>query len=423
MATKYSFKIRAILPLVFALFIDNLSFGSVYPLVTGIFQNHPELFFDASVDRQTIDAMMGIAYLLFPLGMFFGASLLGDISDHIGRKRTLVICMIGVGFGFLIMTIGTLIGALILFLIGRLITGLMAGAQPIAQASIVDMSDKKNKALNMSFITFAVIMGVAIGPVVGGFFADQYLFHEFGYYLPLLVIGLLAFLAALWIGVSFKEPEGFHRVKRRINWARPITVFVEAMTHKWIRTLSITFFVFQVGFSIYFQFMLVKLQKEFAFTVFYMGLFTGFLGLSFMIALTLIMKRVVHLCRVEYLTVITLIGNGVAIFISGYMHSILSIWIFAFFVGVFDILAYTTILTAFSNATNQSSQGWALGIATSSMALAWLVSALFANLIPVLGIDNLIALGGILVILSLFIMYGYCRAKNLTWRENSEKEV
>ena len=412
----YSFNVLKILPLIFALFIDNLSFGSVYPLITGMFKNHPEIFFSQGVDGQQVDFYLGLAYLLFPLGMFFGASILGDLSDFIGRKKTLIWCMAGVGIGFFVMTIGTVIGSLALFLIGRLVTGLMAGSQPIAQASIVDVSDEKSKTMNMSFITFAVILGVAFGPVLGGFFADRDIFKDFGFYLPLLIIGVIAIGAAVWIGISFNPIEKKVDVRKAITPWRPITIFVEALRHQWIRTLVGVFFIFQIGFGIYFQFMLVKLQQEFQFSVFEMGLFTGFLGVCFMIALLLVMRWMVRIACVEYLCVMTAFINGIAILISGYMHSLSSIFILAAIVGMMDIFAYTTLLTSFSNAVEKDKQGWALGIATSAMALAWLVSGLFSNVIPEIGINNVIGLGGLLVIVSSFMMWRYCTSRRLSFK-------
>lgn len=417
MGTKYTFKFSQILPLVFALFIDNLSFGSVYPLVTAIFRSEPTLFFKPYTSVEILDAYMSLAYLLFPLGMFFGASLLGDVSDHCGRKKTLIICMLGIALGFLLMMLGTLIGWIALFLIGRLLTGLMAGAQPIAQASIVDISDAKSKALNMSFVTFAVIMGVAFGPMIGGLFADRNLFSVFGYYLPLVVFAIMAVIAALWIAFAFQETTQKVENKTAIHWLRPFKNFTEGLRHRWIGALIWIFFIFQVGFSVYFQFMLVKLQKEFEFTVFTMGLFTGFLGINFMLALLVIMKRVVHLIRIEYLSLVTMLGTGLAILISAYLSSLIAIWILAIFVGMLDIIAYTAALTSFSNATDASRQGWALGIATASMALAWLISALFANLLPFIGIDHVIGIGGILVILASGLFALYCRKKALTWKD------
>ena len=408
-------KTWTILPLILALFIDNLSFGTVYPLIASIFKNHPGIFFPENFDPQQIDFFLSLGYLLFPLGMFFGASYLGDYSDVKGRKKTLIICMLGLALGFFMMSFATVVGSLVLFLVGRLITGLMAGAQPIAQASIVDVSTEENKALNMSFITLAVITGVAFGPMIGGFFADKDLFKSFGYYLPLLLIGLLALVVAIWLGISFKHPERPVIHKRLTLW-RPITVFIEAMKDPSVRRLSWIFFIFQTGFGTYFQFMLLKLQKEFSYSVFEMGMFTGFLGVNFMIALTLFMRHLVKLCRVETLCLVTFFLTGLTILISAYTHSHVGVWILASILGMIDIIAYTSVLTSFSNAVDRNKQGWALGVATSAMALAWLVSGLFANFIPEVGVDNVIGGGGLLAIISSLFMFNYIKFRKLSYK-------
>ena len=57
------------------------------------------------------DAYLSLAFWLFPLGMFFGASYLGDLSDALNRRRTLLICMAGLASAYVLMWLaGGLLG-------------------------------------------------------------------------------------------------------------------------------------------------------------------------------------------------------------------------------------------------------------------------------------------------------------------------
>ena len=83
---------KAMAPLFAAVFIDIFSFGLMYPVIIALFHD-PMIV--GRYPPALRDAYLSLAFSLFPLGMFFGASFLGDLSDAIGRRRTLLICMAG----------------------------------------------------------------------------------------------------------------------------------------------------------------------------------------------------------------------------------------------------------------------------------------------------------------------------------------
>ncbi|MFI5018166.1 MAG: MFS transporter, partial [Dongiales bacterium] len=93
-------RLRALLPLFAAVFIDIFSFGLMYPVIIALFHDPGVV----GVYRPAVlDAYLSLAFSLFPLGMFFGASYLGDLSDALGRRRTLLICMDGLASAYVLM--------------------------------------------------------------------------------------------------------------------------------------------------------------------------------------------------------------------------------------------------------------------------------------------------------------------------------
>jgi len=82
-------------PCLLAIVIDVFGYGLVYPIMTAIFTNpsNPPL---SSLHSETLrNFFMGLSYMLYPLGMLFGASFMGDLSDHFGRKKVIALCMGG----------------------------------------------------------------------------------------------------------------------------------------------------------------------------------------------------------------------------------------------------------------------------------------------------------------------------------------
>ena len=74
-----------------------------------------------------------------------------------------------------------------------------------------------------------------------------------------------------------------------------------------------------------------------------------------------------------------------------------------------DIVAYTMIMTIFSNAADRNSQGWIMGIFGSIVAISFAIAGLSTNLLGLMGTHGLIALGGVLQIISSFLLWRFIR--------------
>ncbi|WP_246252320.1 hypothetical protein [Ancylobacter pratisalsi] len=84
--------LRARASLFLAVFIDIFSFGLMYPLIGALLDSG---WIEAAYGPHTRDTLLSLAFSLLPIGMFFGAAILVDLSDGLGRQRTLMICMSG----------------------------------------------------------------------------------------------------------------------------------------------------------------------------------------------------------------------------------------------------------------------------------------------------------------------------------------
>ena len=398
-----------------ALAVDNIGFSALFPIIASLFQDHPSLFFGTAASLQKVDLFMAIAYMTMPFGMFLGASFLGDLSDVWGRRKTLVLAMIGVGVGYLFLTGGVWLGSLLLFYIGRLITGLMAGSQSIAQASIIDLSTPKTKMINMSLITFAVSVGFIIGPMIAGFFSSIVSGVQFGYELPLLIIGLLALLSALWIGRSYQETAKKNKTKE-IHWLRPLYIFVEAFRHPLIRILSLIFFIYQFGIALFFTLIPVKMLEQFHYSLFGLGIFTAYWGFWIMVALLWIVKITLHLCHVGYYALFMTFINALSIIAIAYADSQVAVWSIVVICSITNALAYVAILALFSDATDAKNQGWAMGIAVSMSALAFLAGGGFTSLLPTLGVNNSLAVSSGLMMLSSVMLFFYVKKQHFPFK-------
>ncbi len=397
---------KEIMPCLLAIAIDAMGFGLVYPIMSAMFSQTDSGILSSDVSSLWRNFFLGIGYAIYPFCMFFGSSLMGDLSDFYGRKRVLAICIFGLFISYLLMGVGAVLPSVFLLILGRGLGGLMAGCQGIAQASISDLSTPETKALNMSIISVAFSAGIVIGPIMGGITTDSNISPFLNYGTPFFLTAILSLICFFWILISYHET--FVRSSNNsLSLMRPFIVIIDAVKHKNIRTLSIIFFLMQIGYSLYFQMILVFLQNKYHYTAFGLGLFSGLIGIFFVVGLLVIVRLMLRVWSVYVIATIGLLAAGICQIISSLIHAEISTWILAIFIAAFDMVAYTSMLTAFSNAVTKDQQGWALGITGSVMAIAWVVTGLFANLLPIFGATGLIFIGGVFWILSFILMWIY----------------
>ncbi len=123
--------------------------------------------------------------------------LFGPLSDHIGRKKVLII---GIIIG-IFATIGCLFSKNIEMLIAfRFIQGIGAGAVLISSRTIVsDLFSGKELARQISYVTMFMPLALAVAPTIGGVLQEKYGWHSVFIFLACYMV-----LVLLWV---IKRPE------------------------------------------------------------------------------------------------------------------------------------------------------------------------------------------------------------------------
>jgi MFS transporter, DHA1 family, tetracycline resistance protein len=382
-------RIGEILPFLAAVFIDLFSFGLMYPVIVILFRN---LAAHHAPPTASLNLMMSITFAAFPLGMFFGASLLGDISDALGRKTTLLICLTGLSIAYCLMFFGVEFRLLSLLLAGRLLSGLMAGSAPIAQAAMMDLSTPEERGLNMSKVVLVNCVALASAPALGGILADIRLS------LPLLLTILLC-LCAIMLIARARWTDG-HRHALNLDWRRPIMNFVLAARHRQIRWLALSFFLFQLGFGLYYIYVIVLMGNVYKLTPSALGLFSGTIGVGFVVGSTIgyrtlarIMPGDIRICAVSLLVC------GGTILLSALCGPVID-WPLAFIAAAANCGAFITTLALISAAAGAENQGWAMGISSAATALAFFLAGLAASLLWLISLPGILIGGSLLLALS-----------------------
>jgi MFS family permease len=278
---------------------------------------------------------------------------------------------------------------------------LVAASQSVALATISDLSTKENKAIHLSYIALIQCLGFIVGPLMGGVLSDM------TFYAPFLWAALFAFAASLWIAFSFEETF-VKKSNKRISIVRFLKVFVEAYQNKRIRELSVVFLLMQIGVGLYLPIILILLTTEFGYAPPSLGLFNGYIGAGFALGLLFVLPQMLKRFKIEQIVWISLFTTFLAQFFSSILHTQTLLWLLAFPLAIAVEIAFSGMFTSFSNATDERSQGWVMGISVAIMAIAWAVAGFSAQLVPIFGVHTLIFIGSLFLGASAFLMRRYC---------------
>lgn len=391
------------LPLFLALFIDGMGLGILFPILTALLSNPTHGMLSAGTPENVRNLLYGFVVASFAIAWFIGAPILSDISDRSGRKKPLVLSLVGTCFGYLLSAIAVFTHSISLLIIGRVIDGFTAGSQPIAQAAIVDISTPENQTRNIGFILLSVSLGFVVGPILGAFLSDSTLISWFNYTTPFYFAAIISLLNAIFIAIYFKET--FTKIgKLQIRFGRALELFADAFKHKTIRYISFAFLFLELGWGGYFSFSSLFLYAKFNYSTQIIGFYIALMASGFGLGFGYVVNFVSH--RYSLKTIIISVGFLEAAFIltTALASNPIYAWILVAPIGVCMAVGYSTFISLYSNQVDETQQGWAMGISNAVGAASFGLATLFAGFVAEIGLTTTIALSGVCAFLSALLM-------------------
>jgi len=145
--------------LVISVALDLLAFGIIIPVLPRLVQDF--------LGGETVSAaqVYGLFGLTWAVMQFFGAPVLGALSDAVGRRPVILLSNLALGFDYLLMAVAPGVGWLLL---GRAVGGLASSSFTTAFAYVADITDADRRAAGFGVIGAAIAFGFIVGPALGG---------------------------------------------------------------------------------------------------------------------------------------------------------------------------------------------------------------------------------------------------------------
>lgn len=153
-------------------------------------------------------AALGIVLSAELVGMGFGSVLLGGVADKVGRKPTMLICLVVMAIGMYLAHAASGVTELTTW---RFITGLGIGGMLAATNAVTaESSSKAGRSLAMALY----VIGYPIGGVIGGFAAQGWLLVEYDWRAVFLFGAAVTALMIPLVMVLVPETPAFFAAQR-----------------------------------------------------------------------------------------------------------------------------------------------------------------------------------------------------------------
>ncbi len=371
-------------------FLGTAGIALPYPVLAPYFLNSPANNLTHFMGLEP-KLLLGIALAVYPLGMLIGSSFIGAMSDLYGRRRLLIITLIGTAISYLITAFAVYIDSFLIFICARFIAGICEGNVAIARAMAADLHPLIDKTRAMSLLFATVYAGWLFGPLAGG------------YMMPLGVAWVFAVgsvataLTLLIVMLAIKERQRRPHESRSLGRIIVQENSFALLQHRIIWPLFSFYMIYTLAINLFYEFYPVWLVERLNY------------GSEDIAWMTVIITTFMILSSVLFSTrIIQYLGRFWSL-ISGVVLVAISMFllIFADETGVFYLFAIMGMMIAVNNAVTPAymsdrfesfGQGKVMGLQTSLFFLANVIMAVAGAFIALFDVNAIMyCAGGIML--------------------------
>jgi MFS transporter, DHA1 family, tetracycline resistance protein len=279
-------------PIFLTVLLDMLGIGIVIPILPALFSSPEASILPPSIPQNQEAILYSLVIAIYPFMQFFGAPILGALSDKYGRKPILQLSLLGAMTGYLLLAVAIGVKSLPLLFLARALPGFMGGNISIIYSAISDLThhQPENRPKYFGLVGAAFGIGFIIGPALGGVLADRTLVSWFNHSTPFyFTAGLTLFNIVL---IQWNLPETLRQQKdSALSLLTGMRNIRRAFSFTNLRGLFTVSLLFSLGFSFFTTFFAYYLMKKFGIYERQAGLIFGWVGLWLVFTQLVIVRR------------------------------------------------------------------------------------------------------------------------------------
>jgi DHA1 family tetracycline resistance protein-like MFS transporter len=327
-------------------------------------------------DPMAVALWVGVLASAYSLCALLAAPALGALSDRVGRKPVLLVCLLGSAIGFVIFGIG---GAMWVLLLGRVIDGLTGGNISTIFAYLADVTPAEDRAKRFGMTGAITGVGFMVGPAIGG------LLSGFGLSAPVYFAAGITLVTALISWVALPEsldPE--HRTSTfSLSDVHPFKSIGDALRRPHLRPLLLGVLFLSIPMAGLQTNLGVFAKDTVGWGPMQVGVLLFCVGIQDIIVQGGLLRILLPRIGERGVVLVGFIGQAVGYAILGIVGSFLAIpWLFVFGALLFSASEGGTgpaLHGLVSNAVSHREQGWVMGGLQSMNSAARVIGPLLAG--------------------------------------------
>jgi MFS transporter, DHA1 family, tetracycline resistance protein len=364
--------LAAAAPLLLLILVDAIGFAMLTPLLASALADGSDAAISMGLSATQRHLVYGIATGLYPIMTFFGAPILGQLSDRLGRKAILLVCATGIAASYVVISAAFAWGSIALLMAGRMIGGLTAASQAVSLAAVVDVCRPSAKDFWLSMGLLCSSLGFVLGPALSGFLSDTAILPWFNLLTPLYATAAVAAVNVLMLAVLFHDRRQIVPSSSPVSLISGFKSFGSAFSRPGaLRDVSWVFLLQELAWGAYFYFIPVFLLDRYGVSGKDASYFMSVMGVGFCVSFAAAMPLLTKFFSTRAITSGSLIATSILIAVSAFAPSMLVQWILILPISVAVAVSYGALIILFTDTATEDTKGEVMGITAAINSLSF----------------------------------------------------